>query len=124
MQGTTSPALVGRGDASGAGPLLARVRREAGLTQAELARRLGISQAAVAQLERPDSNPRIATLDRALRAAGAEFTLSAQPRRGPSVDESLIRQQLALPVAERLRGLELMYEQARELADARAMSRG
>jgi transcriptional regulator with XRE-family HTH domain len=113
-------AQVSRGDTSRPGRLLADARRNAGLTQAELARRLGNSQAAVAQLEQPDSNPRIATLDRALRAAGAELLLSVQPRQRPSVDESLVRQQLALAPAERLRGLEMMYEQARELENARS----
>jgi transcriptional regulator with XRE-family HTH domain len=112
-----------RGEASRPGRLLADARRRAGLTQAELARRLAISQAAVAQLEQPDSNPRVATLDRALRAAGAELMITARPRR-QSVDESLIRQQLALTPIQRLRGLEVMYEQARELAHAGAANRG
>ena len=82
-----------------------------------------MSQAAVAQLERPGSNPRVATLDRALRAVGAELVIAARPHE-QSVDESLIRQQLALTPTERLRGLELMYEQAHELARAGARSRG
>lgn len=112
-----------RGEASRPGSLLAEARLRAGLTQAELARRLAISQASVAQLERPDSNPRIATLDRALRAAGAELVICARPRR-PSIDESLVRQQLALTPAQRLQGLEVMYRQARELALAGAASRG
>jgi len=114
---------AGRGDASSPGRLLAGARRHAGLTQAELARRLGISQAAVAQLEAPASNPRIATLDRALRATGAKLTISAEPRER-AVDESLIRQQLALTPAQRVRGLEVMYQEARELARANATSRG
>jgi transcriptional regulator with XRE-family HTH domain len=124
MRNTPSRAPASRGDVSRPGRLLAHTRRDAGLTQAQLAGRLGISQAAVAQLEQPGSNPRIATLDRALRAAGAELRLSAQPRRKPSVDESLIRQQLQLTPAERLRGLEVMHEQARELASARRVGRG
>jgi transcriptional regulator with XRE-family HTH domain len=62
----------------GPGWLLAQARRDAGLTQAELARRLGISQPAVAQLERFDSNPRIETLERALRAVGAELVIDAR----------------------------------------------
>lgn len=124
MSRTRSNGSGNRGDAAAPGLLLASARAGAGLTQAELGRRLGISQAAVAELERPSSNPRIATLDRALRAAGAELTLSAQPRRRPSIDESLVRQQLALSPAERLRGLEAMYEQARELTSAGAASRG
>jgi transcriptional regulator with XRE-family HTH domain len=93
------------------------------LTQAELARRLSVSQATVAQLEQPNSNPRVATLDRALRAVGAELVISARPR-VRSVDESLVRQQLTLTPAERLRGLEVMYDEARELAHAGARSRG
>jgi transcriptional regulator with XRE-family HTH domain len=111
------------GDASLPGSLLADARRRAGATQAELARRLGVSQAAVAQLERPDSNPRVATLDRALRATGAELVISVRPL-VLSVDESLVRQQLALTPAERVRGLEVMYDQARRLAQAGASSRG
>jgi transcriptional regulator with XRE-family HTH domain len=124
MAAPSPTALATPGDTSRPGGLLAQARRAAGLTQAELARRLDISQAAVAQLERPGANPRIATLDRALRAAGAELTIAAAPRRAPSVDESLIRQQLALSPAARLRGLETMYEQARELSRAGARSRG
>jgi hypothetical protein len=75
-------------------------------------------------MEQPESNPQIATLDRALRAAGAELVISALPREASSVDESLIRQQLALTPAQRLRGLEDMYSQARELAHAGETSRG
>jgi transcriptional regulator with XRE-family HTH domain len=112
-----------RGEASQPGRLLAGARVHAGLTQADLGHRLGISQASVAQLERPGSNPRIATLDRALRAAGAELVISAGPRE-PSVDESLIRQQLALTPAQRLNGLEVMYREARELSEAGASGRG
>lgn len=112
-----------RGSASLPGKLLADARRHAGLTQADLAKRLAVSQAAVAQLERADSNPRLATLDRALRAAGAELVLTARPRRS-AIDESLIRQQLELEPAERLHGLEAMYEQARKLTTAGDMHRG
>ena len=105
------------------GKLLADARRRAGLTQAELAKRLAISQAAVAQLERSDSNPRFATLDRALRATNAELVVTTRPRR-PGVDESLICQQLELAPAERLRGLEAMYEQARKLTTLGEVQRG
>lgn len=109
--------------ASGPGLLLSDARQRAGLTQADLAKRLGVTQAAVAQLERPGSNPRIATLERALRAADAELVIGARPHTS-SVDESLIRQQLALTPAQRLRGLEGMYIQARALSRAGTASRG
>jgi transcriptional regulator with XRE-family HTH domain len=59
--------------------LLRDARSRAGLTQAELARRLGISQAAVAKLERHQANPTIATLEGALRGTGQQLVLSAEP---------------------------------------------
>jgi len=108
---------------SASASLLKEARGRAGLTQAQLARRLGVSQAAVAKLERPDANPTVETLEAALWAAGHELTLDA-PARRPGVDESLIRQHLELSPAERLRGLETMYAEARALALAGARSRG
>ena len=105
------------------GRLLARARRSAGLTQADLAQRLALSQAAIAQLERADSNPRVATLDRALRAAGFDLILTTRPRRS-AIDESLIRRQLELAPAARIHGLEAMYEQARKLTMAGETHRG
>lgn len=103
--------------------LLKDARLQAGLTQTALARRLGVSQAAIAKLERPDANPTVDTLDNALWATGHRLELEALVR-SPGVDESLIRQHLELSPAERLRGIETMYVQARMLALAGARSRG
>jgi transcriptional regulator with XRE-family HTH domain len=103
--------------------LLRDARRRAGLTQADLGERLGVSQAAVAKLESPRANPTVGTLDAALWATGHRLTMDARPRR-PGVDESLIRQQLELSPAERIRGIESMYAQAQTLAQAGARSRG
>jgi transcriptional regulator with XRE-family HTH domain len=103
--------------------VLRAARRRAGLTQAELARRLGVSQAAVAKLESPRANPTVDTLDKALWATGHRLTLDA-PARRPGVDESLIRQHLELSPAERLRGIETMYVEGRKLSLAGARSRG
>jgi transcriptional regulator with XRE-family HTH domain len=110
-------------DMSESAALLKNARRQAGLTQMKLARRMGVSQAAVAKLERLGANPTIDTLDAALWATGHRLTLDTQPRR-PGVDESLIRQHLELSPAERLRGIETMYAEARALALAGARSRG
>lgn len=108
---------------SEAAALIRKARSEAGLSQAALAQRLGVSQAAIAKLERSGSNPTVDTLDDVLWAAGHRLQLAA-PMRQPGVDESLIRQQLELPPAERLRGIETMYKEARALALAGARSRG
>jgi transcriptional regulator with XRE-family HTH domain len=123
MDGAWPEPIPARVSVSLPGKLLADARRRAGLTQADLAKRLTISQAAVAQLERSDSNPRLATLDRALRATGVELVVTTRRRRA-SVDEGLIRQQLELEPAERLSGLEAMYEQARKLTAAGEAHRG
>lgn len=103
--------------------LLRDARLRAGLTQAQLAVRLGVSQAAVAKLERPGANPTVDTLDRALWATGHQLTFAAHPRR-PGVDESLIRRQLELSPAERIRGIESMYAEMHALSEAAARSRG
>lgn len=103
--------------------LLRDARQRAGLTQAQLAARLGVSQAAVAKLERPGANPTVDTLDRALWATGHQLTFAAHPRR-PGVDESLIRRQLELSPADRIRGIESMYVHMRTLTNAAAASRG
>ena len=103
------------------GPLLADARRRAGLTQAELADRLGISQSAVAKLEREDANPTVRTLERALRATGNR--IEVRPAL-PNIDESLIRAQLALTPAERIRRLERHAAEIAKIVAAGARARG
>lgn len=61
------------------GYLLRLVREEAGLTQSELAGRLGVSQQAVAQAERWDANPTAASMDRWARACGRRLTIRFDP---------------------------------------------
>ncbi|HEY5343536.1 MAG TPA: helix-turn-helix transcriptional regulator [Solirubrobacteraceae bacterium] len=103
--------------------LLKDARRQAGLTQTELARRLRVSQAAVAKLERPGANPAIATLDDALRETGRRLVLATEPVR-PGIDETLVFEQLRLSPDQRLAQLESMYEWGRELTLAGARFRG
>ena len=81
--------------------LVRDARQAAGLTQAELGHRLGVTQPTIAALERADSNPRIATLERALRATGHRLTSAAQPL--PAPDDTQIVERLRLSPAERLR---------------------
>lgn len=66
-----------------AAALLATVRREAGLTQTELARRAKTSQAMVARYETGAASPTVRTLARLLRAAGHELEIA-----GPRADRA------------------------------------
>lgn len=50
---------------------LVQVRRDSGLTQHDVAERLGISQQAVSKLENYSSDPRLSTLRRYAHAVGA-----------------------------------------------------
>jgi len=60
--------------------LVREARRRAGLTQAELARRVGTSQPAIARYERARSMPDLATLHRIVEACGLELRLElSQP---------------------------------------------
>lgn len=60
--------------------LIREARSAAGMTQTELAKRARTSQSAIAAYESGAKIPTVATLERLLRAAGAELTTS--PARG------------------------------------------
>lgn len=96
-----------------AGPLIRDQRLAARMTQAELADRLGTSQSAIARLERPDSNPRVETVERALRETGRALALSTKPLT-KGTDESLILGNLALTPEERLARFTASYRNMRE----------
>jgi transcriptional regulator with XRE-family HTH domain len=93
--------------------IIRNARRQAGLSQAQLASRMGVSQAAIAKFERHGSNPTIATLDNVLTALGQRLVLTTRPQR--NIDETLVFEQLKLPPAERLARLEDLHEWGREL---------
>lgn len=109
--------------------LIRDARRAAGLTQAQLAARLGVSQSAIAKLEREGSNPTVETLDRVLRPTGHRLQLiapawgTATNEPGPSIDVSLVRQHLALAAGLRIVELEAMYADASRISAAGARSR-
>ncbi len=46
------------------------LREDLGLTQAQLARRVGVSQQQVAKLENPEANPTLSTLESVAKGAG------------------------------------------------------
>jgi len=103
--------------------LIRAARRDAGLTQAELAKRLGTTQSAIARLEAEGANPRISTLVRTLDACDRGILLEATPRRS-SIDETLVAGRLRLSPEQRIKSFERAYAETRKLALAGRRSRG
>ena len=81
------------------GDLLREARHLAGISQAELARRLGTTQPVVSRWERGADVPRVDALARALQAC-----------RHDDVDRSQIRGQLSMTPAQRLASSEAVSE--------------
>ena len=77
--------------------LLRDARRSAGLTQAELARRAGTSQAMVARYETGVASPTVRTLQRLLSALGRELELSSvsAQTRNPASSLAMLREHRA-----------------------------
>lgn len=98
---------------SRASHLIRTARQEAGLTQAELARRAGMTQSMIARMERPGANPTVDTLDTVLGAMHRRIDL-APARRLPEHDETLIADALKRTPLERL---ERHTAASRNLAD-------
>jgi transcriptional regulator with XRE-family HTH domain len=96
------------------GSLIREARKAEGLTQAALARRLGITQPAIARLEAAGDEVTVATLQRALNALGRALVLQVVERPS-SVDETLLHSTLRLTPDERLRRFESWYEDMRIL---------
>ncbi|MBA2505434.1 MAG: helix-turn-helix transcriptional regulator [Thermoleophilaceae bacterium] len=63
--------------------LIRAARVEAGLSQAELAERLGTTQPAVARLEREGANPRLNTLHKVMDATEMRLTIEVRPGGAP-----------------------------------------
>lgn len=95
--------------------IVRQARLAAGLTQAELAERIGTTQSAVARLESPDANPRVATLLHAVEATGHALDVTVRSDR-PAVDETMIAANLRLDPAARLRGFAAAYDSVAKLA--------
>ena len=84
------------------------MRDDLSLTQAELAKLAGVSQPAIAQLESPDSNPTIDTLNRVAGAMGAQIDF--HPSTGESVKSYARQLRRLAPGPERRRVLAAMRE--------------
>ncbi len=85
----------------GAADLLVYARRRASLSQRELGRRSGVTQATISRIEEGRVSPRFDTFERLLEACGLE--LQAVPRAGEGVDRTAIRELLRASPGERAR---------------------
>jgi hypothetical protein len=83
---------------------------------------MGTTQSAVAGLESDRSSPRVATVERAVRACGQELMLSAH-KSASSIDETLVASMLRIPQEHRLRASPAAMRTC-ELAHAAARARG
>lgn len=99
------------------GLLVKEARLRAGLTQRQLAQRLGTSQSVVARWETGRTAPAFDVVSRAVRACGLDLHVSIA--RYDDDDDRLIADQLARSPAERLRAIENLLEQERILHAAR-----
>ncbi len=62
------------------GSAVRAARRQAGVSQAELAARAGTSQPSIARLEKGQVSPTVISLDRIARALGTELVIDFEPR--------------------------------------------
>ena len=97
------------------GALIRAARQAEGLTQAELAHRLGITQPSIARLEAAGDEVTVATLQRALNAMGRALELTVV-KRPSSIDETMLIESLKLTPGERLERFERDYANVREFA--------
>jgi transcriptional regulator with XRE-family HTH domain len=95
-----------------AAALLRYARDKARLSQRELGKRAGISQATISLIEDGKTSPRFETLDRLLNVCG--FELEIVPREGIGIDRSRMRELLRLPASERAR---IAIEEGRNLEE-------
>lgn len=84
-----------------AASLIRTARQEAGLTQADLAKRAGTTQSVIARMESPASNPTLSSVEQILGAVHRSLELTATSRL-PDVDETQIVEQLRMTPARRL----------------------
>ncbi|MEO6652699.1 MAG: helix-turn-helix transcriptional regulator [Ilumatobacteraceae bacterium] len=90
--------VVPLGRPSDVGRLIRSSRERAGLSQTQLAERVGTTQSAVSRWERGHDEPRLTTLARLIRACGRSASIVVDD----GVDRAQIRAHLALTPTQRL----------------------
>jgi transcriptional regulator with XRE-family HTH domain len=81
--------------------LVQEARKRAGLTQAELAERVGTTQSVISRLERGATAPSMETISELVRACGLELGVRLTPY--DDHDWELAKQNLRLSPAQRIR---------------------
>lgn len=82
------------------GQIIREARRRSGLTQQDLAERLGTTQSVITRWETGQRSPTLETVVKAVRACGLDLTITIGQ---PDPDHELfIRENKRLPAAERL----------------------
>lgn len=100
--------------------LIKEARRRAGITQTELARRLGTSQSVIARWESGRDEPSYRNLRRAVQACGFQIDIRLRPR--DEHDSGLIAINLSMSPDQRLENLEGMIRFAAEASGAKKLS--
>jgi transcriptional regulator with XRE-family HTH domain len=96
--------------------LIREARRRAGLTQAELAQRVGTTQSAIARLERGSGNPTLQRISELVDACGLELQVRLVPK--DTSDWSLVERNAALDPEARIRQALGAIRLAEEVAQA------
>ena len=82
-----------------ANELIKHLRAGAGMSQTELAERIGTTQSAVSRWERGHDEPRLSTIMVIAAACGHRLTMEAEP---DGLDRAQIQQHLAMTPEQRL----------------------
>ncbi len=67
---------------------LIRMRRDRGLTQQDVADKMGVTQATVSAFEKMDADPKLSTIQRYAMAIGARYTHHAELDSAVTVDDA------------------------------------
>jgi transcriptional regulator with XRE-family HTH domain len=101
--------------------LIQQARRRSGLTQTELAGKVGTTQSAVARWERGASRPTVERLQSLVEACGLELQIGLAPSNGEEL--AALRRNLALTVDERVQRVVQLRRFVEAGRDAMASSR-
>ena len=92
-----------------ASQLIRRARRRAGLSQAQLAHRVGTTQSAIARLERGATSPSFERMHELVNACGFNLSTALEPRPPDNGDADAelgaLRRNLSLSYDERVRNV-------------------